>query len=173
MEMHKSDASTEKTGEPENAEEEHFGFDDVCQSDTQPQESAVPPVAGNPNPSAPSPQLPPLEKELHEVRHTYEGDHAKQLTAKKGALVRVIAKKDSGWWECDLVKLHSQGIVSVKRGWLPSGYLKPVWNALALVLTRSSATTPFGIAIKPQVSIIRSGRPDSFWLFPHESCFEI
>ncbi|OUM62569.1 hypothetical protein PIROE2DRAFT_44160, partial [Piromyces sp. E2] len=49
-----------------------------------------------------------------EARFDFNGQDDSQLSFKKGDIIQVISRLDSGWWD---------GICNGQRGWFPSNYV--------------------------------------------------
>ncbi len=79
------------------------------------------------------------------AKHEFRAEQPRQLSFPKKALIRILTKKDNGWWNGEL--LASLGGAVLATGWLPATYVRPYAAGATIVrLSRNGGALGFGIA---------------------------
>ncbi|KAI3651999.1 hypothetical protein MP228_003302 [Amoeboaphelidium protococcarum] len=63
-------------------------------------------------------------KDLYEAKYSYHSNENGELKFKKGDILRVIKKDDSGWFYSLKLKESGQSVIVVDEGWAPSNFLQ-------------------------------------------------
>lgn len=90
------------------------------------------------------------------AKHEFKAEQPRQLSFSKKALIRVLTKRDNGWWNGELLSSISGPVLAF--GWLPASYVRPFAQGITTVrLARTAGALGIGIA----------GGKVSFNSFPH------
>ncbi len=82
---------------------------------------------------------------IYVAKHEFKAEQPRQLSFPKKAILRIVAKKENGWWSGELLQGVRGAVLA--SGWLPASYVRPYTAGATVVsLKRTGGSLGFGIA---------------------------